>query len=108
MFIEEKIDAKKAEARELCKSFDGQQVLNGLNLQVGREENLVLIGKSGAGKSVLFKCLVGLMRPDSGKAWLFGKDISSLNYKDLNRIRLQVGFLFNDRRGEYRFPAQAA
>lgn len=78
----------------LEKSFDSQQVLKGIDLELIKGENLVVLGKSGTGKSVLIKCIVGLIKPDQGHINVFGKDLVSLPYKELNEIRRRVGFLF--------------
>jgi len=78
----------------LNKSFGSNQVLNNFNLEVFPGENLVIIGKSGSGKSVLIKCMVGLLAPDSGEVTILGKDITSLNQQELDQLRTQIGFLF--------------
>jgi phospholipid/cholesterol/gamma-HCH transport system ATP-binding protein len=83
-----------AEIRQLSKSFAGVNVLNKINLKISKGENLVIFGKSGSGKSVLIKCLVGLIEPDDGSVILLGKDISELTEADLNLLRKKVGFLF--------------
>jgi len=80
----------------VTKSFDDHPVLCGISLHVDKGENLVILGKSGTGKSVLIKCLVGLERPDSGRICLFDQDISTLSYEELNALRLRVGFLFQN------------
>lgn len=80
--------------RDLFKSFGENKVLNGFNLTLYEGENLVMMGKSGSGKSVLIKCLVGLLQPDSGKVVLLGQDISTLSPAEMNQLRTQVGFLF--------------
>lgn len=80
----------------LCKSFHGHEVLKGVDLHVNKGENLVVLGKSGSGKSVTIKCLVGLEWPDAGHVELFGKDISHLSYAELNEVRLRTGFLFQN------------
>src|ERR1700760_4330125 len=82
--------------RGLCKSFKDHDVLRGVDLHVKKGENLVILGKSGTGKSVLIKCLVGLEWPDSGTINIFGQDISTLNYGEMNALRLRVGFLFQN------------
>jgi phospholipid/cholesterol/gamma-HCH transport system ATP-binding protein len=69
-------------------------VLKDVTLKIEKGENLVVFGKSGSGKSVLIKCLVGLLEPDEGKVLLFGKDISGLKDKELNLLRKKIGFLF--------------
>lgn len=80
--------------KDLFKGFGDNKVLNGFNLSLFEGENLVLMGKSGSGKSVLIKCLVGLMPPDSGSVELLGQDISKLNHSEMNDLRTNVGFLF--------------
>jgi phospholipid/cholesterol/gamma-HCH transport system ATP-binding protein len=82
--------------RGLCKSFQGHEVLRGVDLHVKKGENLVILGKSGTGKSVLIKCLVGLVTPDEGEIRIFGEDLLSLKYGDLNRVRIRTGFLFQN------------
>jgi phospholipid/cholesterol/gamma-HCH transport system ATP-binding protein len=83
-----------AEIENLKKSFGNNEVLSGVSLKIEKGENLVVFGKSGSGKTVLIKCLIGLMEADDGKIILFGKDISSLNEEELNELRKKVGFLF--------------
>ncbi len=83
-----------AEIKNLHKSFENNEVLKGINLSVHKGENLVVLGKSGSGKSVLIKCIVGLLQPDEGEVYVFGKNISGLNYKQLNETRIKIGFLF--------------
>ena len=82
------------EIEHLKKSFGSNKVLEDISLKIGKGENLVVLGKSGSGKSVLIKCLVGLIEPDDGKVVLLGKDISELNDRELNLLRKKVGFLF--------------
>jgi phospholipid/cholesterol/gamma-HCH transport system ATP-binding protein len=84
------------EIKGLHKSFNHNVILNGVDLKVKKGENVVVLGKSGAGKSVLIKCLVGLVEPDEGQVFVFGKEISTLNYKDLNETRIKIGFLFQN------------
>jgi phospholipid/cholesterol/gamma-HCH transport system ATP-binding protein len=69
-------------------------VLKGINMQLKKGENLVVLGKSGTGKSVLIKCIVGLIHPDSGSIAVFDKDIVSVPYNELNILRRRIGFLF--------------
>ncbi|GHN03091.1 ABC transporter ATP-binding protein [Cytophagales bacterium WSM2-2] len=83
-----------AEIKHMSKSFDTRQILNDISLKVDKGENLVLFGKSGSGKSVLIKCLVGLIEPDGGEIVLLGENIADLKDEDLNRLRKKVGFLF--------------
>lgn len=80
--------------RDLYKSFGKTKVLNGFNLQLMEGENLVIMGKSGSGKSVLIKCVIGLMEPDSGSIEVLGQDISQLTRKQINDLRMKIGFLF--------------
>lgn len=82
------------EILDLKKSFGDNHVLNGFNLKLFEGENLVIMGKSGSGKSVMIKCLVGLMLPDSGSIKIMGKDITQLNRVELDDIRTEIGFLF--------------
>jgi len=82
------------EITDLHKAFDDNHVLNGFNLKLYDGENLVIMGKSGSGKSVMIKCLIGLMKPDSGSITVMGKDMASLNRNELNELRADVGFLF--------------
>lgn len=78
----------------LKKSFGNKSVLKGISVDLAKGENLVVLGKSGSGKSVLIKCLVGLIQPDEGNISLFGSDIGTLKSKELNELRKKVGFLF--------------
>ncbi len=80
--------------KDLKKSFGDNHVLNGFTLELFEGENLVLMGKSGSGKSVMIRCLVGLMQPDEGSLEIMGKDISKLEQKEFNELRTQLGFLF--------------
>jgi phospholipid/cholesterol/gamma-HCH transport system ATP-binding protein len=88
------METKIAEIEDLRKSFGNNHVLKGVNLRIEKGENLVVFGKSGSGKSVLIKCLVGLLQADEGNVILFGKDISGLTEHELNLLRKRVGFLF--------------
>ena len=94
--IKEPIISKKfiLEIKDLKKTFGNNHVLNGFNLELFEGENLVIMGKSGSGKSVMIKCLVGLMQPDSGSIKVMGKDITTLNRIDLDELRTDIGFLF--------------
>jgi phospholipid/cholesterol/gamma-HCH transport system ATP-binding protein len=80
----------------LRKAFGEHEVLRGVDLHVNKGENLVILGKSGTGKSVLIKCLVGLEWPDEGEIRVFGKEVASLNYAELNESRVRTGFLFQN------------
>ncbi len=84
----------KIEVAGLHKSFDTNHVLKGVNLEVRKGESMVVIGGSGVGKSVLIKCIIGLMRPDSGSIRVDGQEIASLNEKSLNEVRKKFGMLF--------------
>ena len=78
----------------LYKSFGKQVVLADFNLTLGKGENLVVLGKSGSGKSVLIKCIIGLLEPEKGTIEMFGKNIPDLDHEELDKIRAKVGFLF--------------
>jgi len=78
----------------LYKKFGDNVVLDDFNLKVFKEENVVVLGKSGSGKSVLVKCIVGLMKPDSGTIHVLGEDISALKEDELDLLRTKLGFLF--------------
>jgi len=78
----------------LYKSFGDNHVLNGFNMRLYEGENLVVMGKSGSGKSVMIKCLVGLMTPDAGSIKVMGEDISTLDQEALDALRANIGFLF--------------
>ena len=80
--------------RNLYKSFGDNKVLNGLDLDLYRGENMVVLGKSGSGKSVLIKIIIGLMRPDNGSVHVLNHDICQLNSSQLDKMRVKVGFLF--------------
>jgi phospholipid/cholesterol/gamma-HCH transport system ATP-binding protein len=82
------------EIEHLKKSFGNNTVLKDINLKISKGENLVVFGKSGSGKSVLIKCLVGLIGPDEGKIVLLGSTVSDLNNENLNLLRKKIGFLF--------------
>ncbi|MBK9637779.1 MAG: ATP-binding cassette domain-containing protein [Bacteroidetes bacterium] len=82
------------EIKDLYKSFGSNDVLRGFNLNLKKGENLVVLGKSGSGKSVLIKCMVGLLSPDKGIVEVFGKNIPKLDRDELDHIRVKIGFLF--------------
>lgn len=82
------------ELEHVKKKFGDNEVLKDINIKINKGENLVVLGKSGSGKSVLIKCLVGLIKPDEGKLEVFKKDITNLNNEELNRVRKKIGFLF--------------
>jgi phospholipid/cholesterol/gamma-HCH transport system ATP-binding protein len=82
------------EIRHLKKSFNGTDVLNDINLIVNENENVVILGKSGIGKSVLIKCIVGLIEPDEGSLKVFGQEIVNANQNILDNLRSKIGFIF--------------
>ncbi|MGA8855492.1 MAG: ATP-binding cassette domain-containing protein [Christiangramia sp.] len=82
------------EIKDLKKSFSGKTVLNGFNLKLFEGENLVVMGKSGSGKSVMIKCLVGLLQADSGIIRIKEQDIEILGRAELDLLRTHIGFLF--------------
>jgi phospholipid/cholesterol/gamma-HCH transport system ATP-binding protein len=82
------------EIEHLYKSFGDNNVLIDFDMKLKRGENLVVMGRSGSGKSVLIKCIIGLLKPDSGTIKVFGENIPDLNHNELDKIRLRVGFLF--------------
>jgi phospholipid/cholesterol/gamma-HCH transport system ATP-binding protein len=82
--------------RDLYKAFGDLEVLKGVDLDLFREENLVVLGRSGTGKSVLIKIMVGLLQQDSGSMEVFGKEISKLGVRELNEMRLKIGFSFQN------------
>jgi phospholipid/cholesterol/gamma-HCH transport system ATP-binding protein len=82
------------EMQHLKKSFGNNHVLRDINLVINKGENLAILGQSGTGKSVLIKCIVGLVEIDAGKLFIFGKNISELKNKDLIELQKRIGFLF--------------
>lgn len=82
------------ELKNLQKSFGDNHVLKGFNLKLYKGENLVVMGKSGSGKSVMVKCLVGLIQPDSGSIRIKDQDIITMGHKELDILRTEIGFLF--------------
>ncbi len=82
------------EIKELRKSYGDNHVLNGFNMVLYEGENLVIMGKSGSGKSVMIKCLIGLEYPDSGTIEVMGEKIGELNRRTLDELRTEIGFLF--------------
>ena len=79
---------------DLHKSFGSQKVLNGVSLNVARGETLAVLGRSGTGKSVLLRLIIGLQQPDSGSVRILGQDISGLGLDQMGAIRKKMGFLF--------------
>ena len=80
--------------RQLHKSFGSQNVLNGVDLTANRGETVVVLGRSGTGKSVLLKLIVGLQKPESGSIRIHGQEVVGLEMNRLNEIRKKIGFLF--------------
>jgi len=80
----------------LYKSFGKNKILKGINLTANQGESLVILGRSGSGKSVTIKCLVGLVGVDKGKIKIFGTEITTLKNKELNDIRIRIGFMFQN------------
>jgi len=80
----------------LYKSFDDKTILNDINLNVYKGENVVVLGRSGAGKSVLIKILIGLLTPDKGYINVLGKEVDKLSGNALNALRLRIGFSFQN------------
>lgn len=87
---------KVIEIKDLYKSFGKLNVLSAANLNVMKGENLVILGKSGTGKSVLIKIIVGLLMPDSGIVNVLGQTVDQISYKELLALRLRVGFSFQN------------
>ena len=99
--VKEKKEAIKKPKQEaiivikgLKKSFGKKDVLKDINLEVGRGENLVVLGKSGQGKSVTIQCLVGMLTPDAGSIKVFGNEVTDMNDNQLKELRMKIGFLF--------------
>lgn len=80
--------------RDLRVSFGENRVLRGFDLDLFRGENVMVLGKSGSGKSVLIKCIVRLLEPDQGRIEVLGQDVLSLGQEELDRLRVKIGFLF--------------
>jgi phospholipid/cholesterol/gamma-HCH transport system ATP-binding protein len=92
--VEERNGEPPVVLRGLHKSFGAQVVLNGIDLTVARGETLAVLGRSGTGKSVLLKIIIGLQKPDAGSVSIHGQEITRLNLDKLNEIRKKMGFLF--------------
>lgn len=84
------------EVENIHKQFNDQKVLNGASFRIKAGTVTSLMGRSGAGKSVLLKIMIGLEQPDSGAVWVDGKNLVSLNSRQLNKIRLRFGVLFQE------------
>ncbi|MEQ8810696.1 MAG: ATP-binding cassette domain-containing protein [Imperialibacter sp.] len=82
------------EVKNLCKSFGDNHVLRDFSMELNEGENLVILGKSGSGKSVLIKCIINLIQADSGRIKVLGEEIDALSQEALDRLRARIGFLF--------------
>lgn len=82
--------------KNLHKSFGKNKVLKGINLTVNKGEDLVVLGRSGSGKSVTIKCLVGLVKADKGNIKIFDMDVTNLKEEELNDVRIRIGFMFQN------------
>ena len=82
--------------KNLHKSFDDKKVIEGVDLALFSGENLVILGKSGTGKSVIMKCIVRLMEPDEGSINVFGTDVLHCRERELNAVRKRIGYLFQE------------
>lgn len=80
--------------KDLKKSFGSLSVLNGINLDVAKGENLAILGRSGSGKSVLIKIISGLLKPDSGLVKVLGQEVDKITEKELQTLRMKIGFSF--------------
>lgn len=79
---------------KISKSFGSNTVLKEINLEINKGETVTILGKSGTGKSVILKCIIGLLYPDSGSVKVFGENITELNESELKDVRKKIGFLF--------------
>lgn len=82
------------EIKKVVKAFNGHKVLKGLSLKIEKGSTCVIIGRSGCGKSVLLKHIVGILKPDSGQVFVDNKEINKLKDKELNSVRMKVGMVF--------------
>ena len=82
------------EIAHLQKAFGSKVVLSDFNLTVNNGETVVVMGRSGIGKTILIKCIIGLVKPDGGKMRVFGEDISRLDHRALDDMRMRIGFVF--------------
>ncbi|MEN2281073.1 ATP-binding cassette domain-containing protein [Algoriphagus sp. SE2] len=90
------MEEKVVEIQGLKKSFGDLDVLKGVDLDLHKGENLVVLGKSGSGKSVLIKIMVGLLKQDEGSMRVLGQEVSTLKTRELNELRLKIGFSFQN------------
>ena len=82
------------EVKNLYKSYGGKGVLSDISLSVSHGQSLAVVGKSGAGKSVLLRCLIGLVKPDNGTIYVDNKLINTMNFSQLQKIRSSIGMVF--------------
>jgi phospholipid/cholesterol/gamma-HCH transport system ATP-binding protein len=82
------------EIRDLSISFGDNHVLKSFSMQVGEGENIVVLGKSGSGKSVLIKCIIRLLQADSGSIRVMGEEVCNMDTRELDKLRASIGFLF--------------
>jgi phospholipid/cholesterol/gamma-HCH transport system ATP-binding protein len=94
--MQEKGDGPAIVVQGLHKTFGPQTVLNSIDLEIAQGETVAVLGRSGTGKSVLLKLIVGLQKPDSGSVQIHGKDITDLSLDELNEVRKRIGFLFQE------------
>lgn len=80
--------------KELCKAFGSNVVLDGFDLELAPGESKVVLGKSGSGKSVLIKCIIGLLKPEAGSIQVLGRDVLAMDNEELDAMRVHIGFLF--------------
>jgi phospholipid/cholesterol/gamma-HCH transport system ATP-binding protein len=92
--VNDKIQEPVISIRHLHKSFGSNVVLADFNLELRRGENIAVLGKSGSGKSVLIKCIIGLLKPEQGEIYVLGQNVTELDHEELDHIRVKVGFLF--------------
>jgi phospholipid/cholesterol/gamma-HCH transport system ATP-binding protein len=82
------------EVKQLFKSYNGKEVLSDINFSVNQGQSIAIVGKSGAGKSVLLKCLISLVKPDRGKILIDNKTITTMSFNQLQEIRSDIGMVF--------------
>jgi len=82
------------EVKDLYKSFDKKNILSNINFTVSNGQSIAIVGKSGAGKSILLKCLIGLIQPDRGSIYIDNKLINTMNFQQLQKIRSKIGMVF--------------
>ena len=100
------------EINNVSKSFGDNHVLKKFSMKLNKGENVAVLGKSGSGKSVLIKCIIGLIEPDEGNILVFDNDVVRLNHDELDKMRAKIGFLFQSNalydsmtvRGNLEFP----